>query len=264
MRILKSQCLFVAAIALLCIPSPVNADTVKILEGTVIPNHALQLNNFYNNNSVISSVINGSIVGQLAGIDLFISYLPDDLFTGAEIGEMTNHLAGGGRIMFLGEHPGFFLWNDRINATLGTLGSGMSLGSTGFIDTGFHLATVENGQILPHPLTAGINTFTYAFPAEVIGAAVGNELFQSVNSAYTFIAVESFGGGSIVLSGDSNIIEAVSPGSATQPNPGNDTFFLNASNVVRAPVPEPSTSLLLGLGIGLMGLVSYRQRKEDT
>lgn len=158
------------------------------------------LNDHYNSlGGVTSTVFNGAITaGQLAGSDLFISFLPNDAFTGAELTAMGDFYNGGGSIMFFGEHEGFSDENDRINAALGALGSSMSIISNTFFDSGYHTATTGNGQIEADPLTAGVTTFTYAAPSEAMVAG-GTTLFTGTAPEFDpFVAYESNNGGPVI------------------------------------------------------------------
>ena len=66
----------------------------------------------------------------LSGVDLFIAVTPD-LFITSETDAMSDFLAGGGDIFFVGEYGSFGLSdNGDINSALSALGSSMSLNTT--------------------------------------------------------------------------------------------------------------------------------------
>lgn len=139
---------------------------------------------YYNSISgVSSSLYAGTITAaSLAGVDLFISILPATAYSAAEI----LALAGwGGDILFIGENGNFTAQNNNINATLAALGSSMSLLNSIF-DSGFQ--TAAGGQIAFDPLTAGISSFVYAAPSEVMVSG-GTALFFGTD-AQPFIAYE--------------------------------------------------------------------------
>ena len=122
------------------------------------------INNFYNGLAGHSSAI---VTGQLdtinlAGVNLLWAVQPGDAYTSGELTTMSNFLAGGGRIAFMGEHGSFApAENTRINAALTALGSTISINNV-ILDSGFRTASVGDGQILSHALTTGVNTYQYA------------------------------------------------------------------------------------------------------
>jgi len=145
------------------------------------------MNNFYNSlGGVSSSTFAGNVTAaQLSGVDLFISMTPDNAFTAAEITAMSNLLGGGGSILFMGDNANFAPQNNRINAAVSALGGSMTILSTSF-DSGFH--TAVGGQIAVDPFTAGVNTFTYAAPSELMVTG-GTPLFFGTGGQQ-FVAYE--------------------------------------------------------------------------
>lgn len=214
----------------------VGPRNVAVLENTAdlsspsLDNVAADLNSFYNGLPSVSSTLISGDVTSLSGVGLFAVPVPDDAFTTAEITLMSNFLAGGGTLLFMGENQAsvFDTANNAINAALSSLGSNMSIVAPGVADGGTQTATVGNGQILSDPLTSGVNNFDYAAPSGVSAVAGGTtSLFLLTDLATTFVAKESVGGGLIVLSGDANIINTgVGP-----PIPAdNGVFFQNLLN----------------------------------
>lgn len=134
------------------------------------------VNDYYNSLAgVTSTIVHGTVTDAvLAGKDLFVSSVPDDAFTAAEIAAMSNFLAGNGSIFFLGENHNFTTQNAYINDALAGLGSGLSIVNALF-DSGFNQAT--GYQIAADPFTAGVSTFTYAAPSKVATVAGGKVLF---------------------------------------------------------------------------------------
>jgi len=131
---------------------------------------AENIDNFYNSLVGVSSsiVTSGTTItdASLAGSDLFISILPEDNYTAGEISAMSSFLGGGGSIFFMGENGGFDTYNSSINDALLGLGSSMSILLNSTFDGGFQLAT--GSQIAVDALTAGVNSFSYAAPNEVM------------------------------------------------------------------------------------------------
>ena len=135
------------------------------------------INSYYDSLSgVSSSIFSGTVTSaQLSGVDLFVSILPVDNFTGSEIAAMDSFLSGGGDIFFLGEHSGFADYNARINDALTGLGSCLSIVNDSF-DGYWHSAT--GSQIASDPYTAGVTLFRYAATSQVLG---GTTLFYGTS-----------------------------------------------------------------------------------
>jgi hypothetical protein len=141
--------------------------------GYLAEDQQTELVNYYNSlTGVTASVFTGTVTAsQLSGVDLFVSILPGDDFTAAEISVMQSYLYGGGDIFFAGEHGGFASYNARINGALSGIGSSLSIFDA-VVDDGYHTAT--GAQIATDPYTAGVTTFTYAASSQVLG---GTTLF---------------------------------------------------------------------------------------
>jgi hypothetical protein len=147
-----------------------------------------EINSFYNNlTGVTSTIVNGLITPTvLSSADLFISPLPDHSFSNAEIASLGYFLKNNGSIFFMGDNSNFEQENARINTALTGLGSKISLIEDGDIfDSGFNAAT--GLRIVSNPLTAGVNTFSYAAASEVSG---GTSLFLGLTKQ-TFLSVEN-------------------------------------------------------------------------
>ena len=74
--------------------------------------------------------IGGISAATLGAVDLLVILLPNFDFAHAELTAMSDFLGGGGTVSFLGENTNCLPWNDRINATLEFLGSGMRIDNT--------------------------------------------------------------------------------------------------------------------------------------
>jgi len=133
------------------------------------------VNTFYNSLPGVTSTVISGTINSLAGYDLLVAPLPDHAFVASEITVFNNFIAQGGSIFFTGENSdiSFAMSNSAINAALVALGSSMSIYSTIF-DTGFRTAT--GAQIAADLFTAGVSTFTYAAPSEVLFGS-GTPLF---------------------------------------------------------------------------------------
>ncbi len=149
------------------------------------------VNGYYNSlGGVSSSLLDGAITTtSLGGIDLFVSSLPQDPFSTQEISILSDFLDAGNSVFFLGENYYFGTNNYYINETLLALGSSMRITNTLF-DPGFH--TAIGSQIAADPFTAGVNSFTYAAPAEV--TVIGGTALFFTESGQSFLAYEETGG----------------------------------------------------------------------
>ncbi|MBD2505397.1 P-loop NTPase family protein [Anabaena azotica] len=154
-----------------------------------VANAEFEFNSFYNSlPGVTSTIVSDPITESvLSDADLFISFLPDESFTAAEIESLSDFLNNGGSIFFLGENSNFPDENARINTALEGLGSNLRIVNDLF-DSGFNTAT--GSQIASNPFTVGVNTFTYAAPSEVSTVSGGISLFFGT-TGQTFLAVEN-------------------------------------------------------------------------
>ncbi len=86
----------------------------------------------------------------------------------------------------MGENQAFPSQNARINGALAGLGSSMFIFNDIF-DSGFHTAT--GNQIANDPFNAGVASFVYAAPSEVLLGGNGNPLFFGTEDQ-VFVAYE--------------------------------------------------------------------------
>jgi hypothetical protein len=146
----------------------------------------LDINTYYNSLAgVTSTLVAGPIsAATLAGVNLFVGVLPN-AFSAAELTALSNFLAGGGTVFFLGENSNavFTAANNAINAALVALGSGMSIVPDNF-DAGFNNATIA-----ADPFTSGVASFRYAAPS---GVAAGTQIFFGTEQR-AFVTYESTG-----------------------------------------------------------------------
>jgi len=212
------------------------------------------INNFYNG---LGGGITSSIIGSpldVTGVKLLWAVQPADAYTIAEINTMQTFLAGGGRIAFMGEHGGYApAENARITAAIASLGGHISI-NLDYPDSGFHDATVGNGQILSHSLTAGVNTYNYACFASLNIGSGAQALMVGTDHSQVMMGYENIGAGSIFLITDQNVWDNVYAG--TNDNKVMFKNLLLAETHPTVPVP-PSVLLLMP---GLVGLVSLKKK----
>lgn len=205
------------------------------------------IDNFYDGLAGHSSSILGSITGgALSGIDLLWAVQPSNAYTGAELTAMQDFLGGGGRIAFMGEHGSFAPnENNRINAALSAFGSTMSIINE-LVDIGVRTATVADGQILNHPLTAGVNRYDYAAFAPLSMGENGIALMLGEDdTSDIMMGFENIGGGSIFLITDQNVWDT-----ARRADSDNEVLFENllvGRTVSTVPLPAAGWMMIAGL-----------------
>ena len=244
-----SRLLAAAVISTAAITSSVSAGTVAVFGDRFNLN---TINNFYDGLADHSSSIIASLSdATLSGVDLLWAVQPADSYSAGELNAMSNYIAGGGRIAFMGEHGSFLPnENNRINAALASLGSTMSIVNQ-TIDTGFRFATRGDGQILDDPLLDGVNTYEYAAFAPLEMGANGKALMLGEALDTVMMGFENVGPGSIFLITDQNVWDRVG-----QPQNDNATMFENLiDGETGAPpaVPLPAAGWMLIAGLGGLG-----------
>lgn len=234
------------------------AGVVKVWGGA---NPALngQINSFYNTLSgTTSTLATGTLdTVDLTGVNLLWAIQPTATYTNAEVNAMAAYLATGGRLAFMGEHGTFMpSENNRINAALAALGSSLSIVNQ-IHDPSFRTASVGDGQILAHPLTAGVNSYRYAAYAPLTLGSGGVALMIGEDQPSIMMAYQNVGGGSIFLISDQNVFDAAALGDVA----GNDNhqMFANLLDAPTSEVPEPSSYALLISG-GVAIYVARRKR----
>jgi hypothetical protein len=254
-----------ALIAAVAMAGQVQAASVRIFgENPFGGNVITHIDSFYDsvtsgNSQVISTLDSASVSG--AGL-LWLSQ-PSNPYTATQLSVLTGFLSAGGRIAFLGEH-GFIAptQNNNINLALSALGAHIQIQNLA-PDAGFRTATVADGQIKAHALTAGVNSYEYAcFAPLLLSGAAQTLMTGEEDPNQVMMAYENIGSGSIFLITDQNVWD-------NQPSnwPGfnNSRMFENLLlGDTGAPpvngVPEPTTALLASLG--LLGLAGLRRRKQ--
>lgn len=245
--------------ALLFVSATAHAGVVKVWGEQYDLN---VINNFYNGLSGHTSTIsNGQLDSiDLTGVDLLWAVQPGDNYTSAELDAMSAFLGAGGRIAFMGEHGSFApQQNTRINTALAFLGSTIAVNNS-VLDGGFRTASVADGQIVAHPLTAGVASYHYAAfaPLLISGSAValmyGEEEFNGAPSV--MMAYQNIGAGSVFMITDQNVWDEAPDWNGVY---GNGQMFTNLLAAETIDLPEPASAALLGLGVA--GLLAARRRK---
>lgn len=126
------------------------------------------VNNFYNGLGGVSSSIYSGLVDAtaLSGIDLYVSIVPNDAYTVAEIGALSSFVGSGGSLFLLGDNSSFSTENGYLNSLLAGLGSSMSI-----VD-----GAVSGAIPVADSLTVGVGNAQYVLGSTVSG---GTLLFQS-------------------------------------------------------------------------------------
>jgi len=179
------------------------------------------INDFYNsafvgaNSSIISGKLN---TNNLSGVELLWAVQPADSYDANELATMASFLSGGGRIAFMGEHGGFAPnENARITTAIAELSGHISI-NVDYPDGGFHDATVGNGQILAHTLTANVNTYNYACFASLNLSGAAQALMVGTNHSQVMMGYENIGSGSIFLITDQNVWDNVNASNNDNPS----------------------------------------------
>lgn len=234
-----------------------NAGTVVVKSDLF---SAATVNDFYNayggNRSTITTQAVSSI--DFKGVDLFWSIQPSNGYSAADLLAMSNYLAGGGRIAFLGENGGTAAkQNANINAALTALGATMLIGS-GTVDSGTQTASKVSGQIKDMSLTAGVKNFQYGAFAPIFLWDSAQAIVQGKNLSSALMAYQGIGGGGIFVVTDQNIWD----GSRTLWSNHDNEMLLGrmAAAQVTAPVPESATWAMMIAGFGAIGYVLRRRR----
>ena len=254
---------------LLMFSSVSNAGVIKVWGEERPDFYKTTVNDFYNGlGGHSSSIVTGTLnTIDLVGTDLLWATHPSDSYSALELTAMSNYLALGGRIAFMGEHNG---WapdeNARINEALNFLGSSISIHSSS-LDSGFRSASVDDGQILAHELTAGVESYEYAMFAPLIlggnaeALMLGEELLNGEESV--MMAFENIGAGSIFLMTDQNVWDNSPNWAGTFDNGQLFANLVDADTGAPAPdgqIPEPGSILLRATAlVGLRRVTKIKQ-----
>jgi hypothetical protein len=267
------KCRLVALATVLLLSSAINASASSVVIWGEAPFGLDRnaMNSFYNglpghNSTLIAQGVALDTV-NLTGISLLWATQPADAYTAAELTTMANFLAGGGRIAFMGEHGTIApAENNRINAALAFLGSTITIQNV-IHDSGFRSASVGDGQILAHPLTAGVNTYEYAAYAPLTVAGTAQVLMIGEEQPSVMMAYQNIGPGSIFLITDQNVWDNDPLWGSFDNERMFENLLIGQTGAPPPPpvgtVPEPGSLVLLGSGVvGLLYSRSRRTRRQ--
>jgi hypothetical protein len=173
----------------------------------------------------------------LAGFDAaWVDQELGNALTGAEIANLGAYIGSGHKAVLIGENNSWAAWNASVMSVVG----------------GSHTDACDwsvGGPLMGGTLTSGIAS-VQNICGSMVGAAGGAQVLFSNNMA----ALYAVGSGQALVILDSNW--------------NDDSYWLNednkqfASNVVAwlaTPVPEPSTWLLMALGLGAVGTFARKR-----
>lgn len=168
-----------------------DGDEIRISFGSLPEPGDDLVNDYYNSLAGVNSeTIDDDISSQsLLGVDLLFVALPSQSLTTQEIASLSDYLADGGNLFFVGEHGNFDISaNNRINDALLNLGSSLRIEST-FDDSGERVATRASGQIIENQFTTGVDSFVYG--GQAISAVNGGQtLFLQSDGQTPFLSVQ--------------------------------------------------------------------------
>jgi hypothetical protein len=148
--------------------------------------------NYYNGlPGVTATQTTATSVTSLAGVNLFITILPQAAYSADEISAMSSFLSGGGTLFFIGESSGYSgggVADPIITSTLSALGSTMTMSGN---DGSFYS---RNAVVVSNPLTAGVGTFTYGFTSFVSGGTALFDTNPGAAQGSPFVEVQTVGG----------------------------------------------------------------------
>jgi hypothetical protein len=99
-------------------------------------------------------------------VKTIILWLPTQAYTTAEINAFKQFAEEGGRVVFIGEHSGFYgTWIPIENAFLNAMGAVMT-NTGGAVDCGY--VTLPGSSLRPHQITAGIEDLTIACSSVIL------------------------------------------------------------------------------------------------
>ena len=140
--------------------------------------------------------------GSLSGNACVLLNLNQATFTGPQVVTLTNYLAGGGKVIMVGENDNYA--NNQSFRDLATaLGSSMQIQNNAF-DPGFR----PTMNIDADPLTRDVDDIEYAYTATVTLSGTARSLVRRDSGTGTFIAAQSIGSGELIALGDANAFTA--------------------------------------------------------
>jgi Cutinase len=160
--------------------------------------------------------VSATLPSEIGGYKCVVLLL-NQSFLDSDAPQLVDYLQRGGTIVALGEHgesSGFENADVSINALASTLGAGISI-NIDSLDEGDN-ATFEIGS---SSLTAGVTDLGYNWISSLSLTGPAQALVDSGDGAGVFVAAQSIGPGTFVVSGDSNPF-----------SDNNDGFFFGEDN----------------------------------
>jgi hypothetical protein len=119
-----------------------------------------------------------------------------------EIESLRTYLAAGGTVVVLGEHegPGFSSADLAFDEALEALGASISID-----DDSLDEGTFDTSEIESSPLTADVGFLKYNWVSSLTASGGAEPLVLTADGLSTLVAAQHVGGGTVVVSGDSNI-----------------------------------------------------------
>ncbi len=208
-----------------------------------------------------SNSIDGSFLG---GVDVFLTSTFEPFFAlpgpalSAEVSALTNWVSNGGTVIFSGEHGGFTSsfnsYTTAFGITMGGMAANYNAGVAFVTDPSDpYLANGVSGSGWAVNNRGWIDSVTGPYTTLATSALNPNELFA---------VSKQFGQGTVIAFADTYFMH-----NAADPDHMGRQFLLNAINqhgANVAPVPEPETYAMMLAGLGLLGLVARRRKRNAT
>jgi hypothetical protein len=132
-------------------------------------------------------------------------------FASGDEAALSSYLQAGGTILVLGEHTDyggdFDNADSALNAMVGDLGSTITLNDDDNDQGDTYTSNIDSS-----PLTSGVSLIAYNWASSLSLSSTAEELVASADDSYSLIAAQPVGGGTIVVSGDSNVFSDNSDG----------------------------------------------------
>lgn len=188
-------------------------------------NYLTKMKNFYEGLGASSNIIGGGHLSSdsLKGTNLLWVFLPNIDFTSDDISYMKDFLETGGRIVFCGEHPGFFPVGDGyINKAIKDLGGKLTITSSMHSPTS---GIAEGSRISQESkLAEGLTGFYYAAAAKISYEGPTDFIINALDDQ-PLVAEQAVGKGRITLLTDINTWDPVLIHELGKGN--NEIFFMN-------------------------------------
>jgi Ca2+-binding RTX toxin-like protein len=182
------------------------------------------------NTATVASITDDTV----SNLDLLFVFQPPNAFSDTEISVFKSFLEAGGRIFFIGEHPGYLpIPNANISAAIAALGGNISIVGESIQDF-MHDNSPDRMEISDSPLMAGITSFESAYFAPIqIDADITKAVLVS-DEDYDYstgsgqnrvvIADQTLFSGRVTVIADQNWMDM--PDWNGNPQPAGNTVFL--------------------------------------